>query len=447
MDDKAPLNAVKSRKNSLSLAALSPIGINKEDMKKLLSLVTLVASFSAYSAWENPAIQCPEKILPEGHACPDFSKVRNIWDDFPGEMSREEIQEWKTRRAPDLKLCRYQEMLTREAERPGSFTPVQIQIGWMVTKGGVDTQKKLNSVVSASENFQIPPHILLGAITQESLLASLGISPDGGNYSCGIAQLNISEWCEGMQTLTQAEKDALKWPAVACASVTSSLVAPFYSIAVKNLGTRPEYQIDARDFRGITSTDVKLPEKTFAAVSSFINNCQNDELSIRFKAANLKKLFVNFVPGAMKAREQYPAGAARPSSCRIKNNTPYYPLHTGWLLAVAAYNAGPRVAGLVEHYFQVRNNIFPELTPKDLVEALHWGGKVKAGTSQVVFAGQNGKTLTQSWYKSCVVQRHVARVIQHVTLPGETVLKSLEQVPCANGEVPAYRKNSSGLKE
>lgn len=444
---EALLNAVKTRKNSLSLAALFSIGINKADMKKPLSLITLVVSFSAFSAWETPAIQCPEKILPQGYACPDFSQVRNIWDDFPSQMGREEIAEWKTRRAPDLKLCRYQEMLKREEERAGSFTPVQIQIGWMVTKGGVDPQKKLNSVVAASQKFDIPPHILLGAITQESLLASLGISPDGGNYSCGIAQLNISEWCEGMQTLTQAEKETLKWPAVSCASLTSSLVAPFYSLAVKNLGTRPEYRIDATDFRGITSTDVKLPEKTFAAVSSFINNCQNDELSIRFKAANLKKLFVNFVPPAMKAREQYPAGTPRPSACQIKNNTSYYPLHTGWLLAVAAYNAGPRVAGLVEHYYQVRNNKFPEMTPKDLVEALHWGGKIKSGTSQVVFTGQNGKTLTQSWYKSCVVQRHVARVVQHVTLPGETILKSLEQVPCANGDVPAYRKNTSGIKE
>lgn len=416
-------------------------------MKKLLSLIPLLVSFSVLAGWENPAIQCPEKVLPEGHACPDFSQIRNIWDEFPAGMRDEEISEWKLNRAPDLKLCRYQEMMRREAERAGTFTPIQIQIGWMVTKGGTNPQAKLKSVISASQKFGIPPHILLGAITQESLLASLGISPDGGNYSCGIAQLNISEWCAGMQAMSAEEKIALKWPAVSCSSISSAQVAPFYSIAVKKLGQRPEYQIDASDFSGITAIDVKLPQKTFEAVSSFIRNCQNDDLSIRFKAANLKSLFVNFIPAEMKTREQYSPGAARPSSCKINNSTSYFPLHTGWLLAVAAYNAGPRVASLVEHYYQARNTPLPLITPKDLVEALHWGGKVKAGTSQVVFTGQNGKTMTQSWYKSCVVQRHVARVVQHVTLPGQTVLKSLEQVPCANGDVPEYRKNSSGIKD
>ncbi len=416
-------------------------------MKIKFIFLTITLSTLSFAGWENPAIQCPEKILPQGYPCPDLSRVVNVWEDFPESMTAEEISEWKWNRAPDLKICRYQEILKRESEKPGSFTPVRIQIGWMVTSGGKNPEKKLQSVISASVRSGIPPHVLLGAITQESLLASLGISPDGGNYSCGIAQLNISEWCTGMETLTAAEKAAFNWPAVACSAIKSSLVAPFYEIAVKRLGTRPEYRITATDFMGITSTEVKLPEKTFQAVSSFIQNCQNDELSIRFKAANLKNLFTNFVPAAMRAREVYAADTPRQTSCRIQNTTSYYPLHTGWLLAVAAYNAGPRVTSLVEHYYQVRTNSVPPLNPKDLVEALHWGGKVKPGTSSVVFTGKNGNTLTQSWYKSCVVQRHVSRVVQHVTLPGETILKSLEKFPCANGEVPEYRRNSSGIKE
>lgn len=411
---------------------------------KTFILLCLVST-TVFASWENPAVQCPEKILPQGFACPDFSHVTNLWDDFPAEMSVEEIREWKLNRAPDLKNCRYQELLRREAERTGTFTPTQVEIAWMVTNGARNPEKKLSSIVAASKLYSIPPHILLGAITQESLLASLGISPDGGNYSCGIAQLNITEWCQGMQGLTTEERAALGWPAVSCSALSGALVAPFYDIAHARLNGRPDYQIDASDFSGITAADVKLPEKTFAAVNSFIRNCQNDELSIRFKAANLKNLFVNFVPAPLRNREQFKTPLA--SDCRIANTTNYYPLHTGWLLAVAAYNAGPRVVGIVEHYYQVLDNKFPEMTPADLVEALHWGGKVKPGTSQVVFTDQNGKTLTQSWYKSCVVQRHVARVVQHVTRPGQTILNSLEKVPCANGEVPAYRRNSSGIKE
>ena len=412
-------------------------------MKALLFF--LLAS-PLFASWENPAVQCPEKLLPEGHACPDFTAVKNIWDEFPADMTEEEIREWKQNRAPDLKRCRYGELLRRESERAGTFTPVQVQIAWMVTSGAKNPEKKLSAIVSASKLYGIPPHVLLGAITQESLLASLGISPDGGNYSCGIAQLNISEWCEGMKSLPESRRLELKWPAVSCTSLSSSLVTPFYNIASARLNGRPEYRIDASDFAGITAADVNLPEKTFSAVDSFIRNCQDDELSIRIKAANLKNLFVNFVPAPLRNREVY-ATNERPSSCRISNTTNYWPLHTGWLLAVAAYNAGPRVKGLVEHYYQVKNNEFPVITPKDLIEALHWGGKVKPGTSQVVFTDQNGKTLTQSWYKSCVVQRHVARVIQHVTKPGQTLASSLEKVPCANGEVPAYRKNSTGVKE
>ncbi len=416
-------------------------------MKIKLILLCLTLSSFTLAAWENPAIQCPEKILPQGIPCLDLSDVANVWEDFPAGMTVDEINEWKINRAPDLKLCRYNEIQIRETENPGSFTPVQIQIAWMVNNGAKNAPKKLQSVVSASKKYGIPPHVLLGAITQESLLASLGISPDGGNYSCGIAQLNISEWCEGMQALTPAEKEAQNWPAITCSSVSSAMIAPFYSIALRRLGARPEYRITASDFAGITANDVRLPQKTFEAINSFIQNCQNDEFSIRFKAANLRNLFVNFVPAAMKTREVYPPNTPRTSSCSIQNTTSYYPLHSGWLLAVAGYNAGPRVTSLVEHYYQAANRSLPEINPKDLVEALHWGGKVKLGTSSVAFTGSNGKTLTQSWYKSCVVQRHVSRVVQHVTFPGQTILKSLEKVPCSTGEVPEYRRNSSGIKE
>ncbi len=416
-------------------------------MKTFILTTLSLLSFTALAGWENPAVQCPEKIFPQGFPCPDLTLVRNIWDEFPISMTEAEVAEWKMNRAADLKLCRYREMLRRESVTPGSFTPVQVQIAWMVSNGGTNPEGKLRSVVSASEKFGIPPHILIGAITQESLLASLGISPDGGNYSCGIAQLNISEWCQGMKSLTQAERDNLKWPAVDCGSVSGSNIEPFYEIAFKKLGDRPDYQINASDFEGITQEETGLGTKTFLAAQSFIKNCQNDDLGVRFKAAVLKNLFLNYVPSPLQSRERLTPESSRPSDCRVQNTTPYYPLHTGWLLAVAAYNAGPRVTGIVEHYYQVARNEFPAMTPKDLVEALHWGGKVKAGTSVVSFTGQNGKTMTQSWYKSCVVQRHVARVVQHVTLPGQTILKSLEQVPCANGEVPEYRRISSGIHQ
>lgn len=410
---------------------------------KTLLLAVLLLGTQAQASWEKPAIACPEDIFPKGYICPDLTRVENIWNDFPVGMSAAEIEEWKSEKAPDLKLCRYQEILRREKLSPGTFTPVQIQIAWMVTEGGKSPEKKLQAAVNASTRFGIPPHVLIGAITQESLLASLGVSPDGGNYSCGIAQLNISEWCLGMAGLSAPERSALGWPAVNCSSVKSSHVAPHFMIARTRLGSRPEYAITARDFDGIKATDVGQSETLHRAVTSFIKNCQNDELSIRFKALNLKNLFTGFVPSPLRNAERL---SGDNSSCRIKNTSGYYPLHTGWLLAVASYNAGPRVVSLVEHYYGVKNNQFPAMTPKDLVEALHWGGKINTSNNTVVFTGQNGRTLTQSWYKSCVVQRHVSRVVQHVTLPGQKILSSLEKIPCATGPVPEYRRDSSGRK-
>jgi hypothetical protein len=101
---------------------------------------------------------------------------------------------------------------------------------------------------------------------------------------------------------------------------------------------------------------------------------------------------------------------------------------------------------LVEHYRKGPASTWGTFTPRDLVEALHWGGKFREGTTRIYYTGQDGTTRSQNWYKSCVVQRHVARVVQHVSLGGTPLLTSMEQVPCATGEVPAYRRTSSGVK-
>ena len=75
-------------------------------------------------------------------------------------------------------------------------------------------------------------------------------------------------------------------------------------------------------------------------------------------------------------------------------------------------------------------------------------GLVKIGPApKFVLTDQNGNKFTQTWFKSCIVQRHVARVIQHATLPGETIASSLEQNGCkSDGTIPDYRKKSSGVK-
>jgi hypothetical protein len=426
---------------------------------KITLLLIVFISLPVLAQWDNPAVLCPEEILPQNISCLDLTRVKNPSIDFPDGITAEEKYDWTHNHAADLDLCRAQELLNRETRRPGSFTPLQVELSWMTVDGGKDVTLKLQSILNASIKHQIPPQVLIGALIQESLLASLGVAPDGGNYSCGIAQLNIQEWCNGIAWVTAADRERLGWPQLGnmgCGDLSPALVAPLYEIALSRLGTRPHYKMTSADFAGITLDQIEskwpvaspeVQNTRFQAVTSFIKNCQEISLSIPFKAQTLKSLFTSFVPTSLKFQQMYSTGQTFNRTCRDPYPTKFYPLHTGWLLAVAAYNAGPKQTQLVEHYFQIANNHFPQLTPLDLIEALHWGGKIKESNRRVYFVGQNGALSSQPWYKSCVVQRHVARVIQHVTEPGKTIARSLEQVACSQGAVPHYRVISSGIKE
>jgi len=51
---------------------------------------------------------------------------------------------------------------------------------------------KVKAVYDASDLYGVPAHVLTGAIYQESLFSPLGISDDGGNFSCGMEQINLN---------------------------------------------------------------------------------------------------------------------------------------------------------------------------------------------------------------------------------------------------------------
>lgn len=431
-------------------------------MKKnlFLSFLLVLSTQTAMAVdWENPPVMCPEEILPKGITCPDFSKVEKVYEDFPSDFSAADIKDWKANKAADLRLCRNQEVLRREKAKPGSYGAGVIENAWMVVNGGEHVAEKLEAVNNASLKYEIPPQILMGAMRQESLLSQLGVSPDGGNYSCGMSQLNIQEWCSAMNRLTDAEKVNLGWPtSVSCEDdvLPTDIVKPFYDIAVTKLNGRQSYELTSKDFEGITFEQVsagfpnassEIQNKRFQAVSSFVNHCQDIGLSIDFKAKTLRSLFMNFVPKELREQNLYQDGKTFTRSCQAQYSSKAFPLHTGWLMAVAMYNAGPRQRDLVDHYFQIKKNNYPVLSPLDLIEALHWGGKAKRFSDVVEFKNQSGDKMTQKWFKSCIVQRHVARVIQHATLPVESIAKSLEQDGCKNnGTIPDYRQKSSGVK-
>ncbi len=285
-------------------------------MKTIFALI-LFLSANVYADWSHPALLFPEESLPHGRDCLDLSLVQNPQIDFPSDFTEADIRRWNIEWSKDLKVCRAQEVLRRESAQPGSFSALQIQISWMISNGGEHSAQKLQAIVTAAQANQMPVHVLIGALTQESLLASLGVSSDGGNYSCGIGQLNITEWCLGMQSLPASEREKYGWPAgLACegGSLTSDMVAPFYRLAIKKLNGRPEYRLDASDFAGIGLADVitafphaeaALQNKRFQAITAFVSHCQNAVLGIAFKARNLKALYDRFVPTKLKTTERY----------------------------------------------------------------------------------------------------------------------------------------------
>lgn len=428
-----------------------------------LSLIVLIGFLgqSVYATdWSNPPVMCPEDNFPKALTCPNLTSVKDPLQDFPAGMSAQEIDTWKNINFADLRVCRHQEILRRSELDPMAFTATQQQISWMMVEGGKEGRLKTEAINQASSKYQIPPQILMGALRQESLLASTGIEADGENYSCGIAQLNIQEWCRAISTFNENTQRALGWPVgLECsgAIIPTNIIKPFYELALKNLGTRPAYKSTYDDYKNITLADVadqlpkgdaSLQNARYQAAMSFLKNCRDVKASILAKAHVLRGLFDDYIPQSLKNQSQYSKNESFKKQCRAAYTSPYYPLHTGWLMAVAMYNAGPLQSKIVEHYYQIKDvNNYPLMNPPDLVEALHWGGKYKWFGGDINFKGANGLPYKQTWFKSCIVQRHVARVVQHATIPSASLVKSMEQAPCTPDSTPAYRKKSSGIKD
>jgi hypothetical protein len=415
-----------------------------------LILLILFSSFvHAEISWENPPVLCPEESMPRGFDCPDFSSVDDPYNDFPSNLSIEEINEWNNHKILDLKFCRNTEVLKREKNKPGTFSEATLKAAWLIVDGGKKVEEKLSAIEKASVDYEIPPQILLGALKQESGLSSIGVQPDGGNYSCGIAQLNIEEWCESMNSLSAEKRAELGWPQISCDNkiLPTDSVKIFFDLAQKKVnGAKPGYQLNATDYQTLTLEETGLSDPLFKAVQSFLFHCQDFNLSIPFKARILKNLYDKYVPASFKSSEVYTEGKTFGRTCAHPYPVKSFPLHTGWLLSTAMYNAGPVQLKLIGHYYQIKNYQFPQMSPPDLIEALHWGGKWKPGTELISFTDQAGKEYTQKWFKSCIVQRHVAKVIQHVTAPNEVIVRSLDQEGC-RAAVPVYRQLSSGVKE
>lgn len=448
----------------------------------LLVLLALSVAVPARSAidWAQPPVGCAEDAIPAlpSKPCLDLTGVTDPRLDFPAGFPPAETQFWKSR-PRELSYCRGQEVLRREAARPGSFSDAVIELSWMQTAGAEHRDEKINAVYEASRTHRLPVQVLTGALYQESMFVDLGIAEDGGNYSCGVGQINVQEWCNWANAQPPARRAQLGWPAsgVSCSLLPSTLIKPFYDIAKTKLNGWPEYRLEKKHFEGIAFADVvggfpggdsAAQTLRYRAAVSFIENCSLAANGIAAKANELASLYRMFVPAGLKVRETYTSGERFNRVCRQKGFEEQYPLHSGWLLAVGAYNAGPRAVDALAFYNRwtprdvAEAKTFVDFTPVQMVSDLYWAGKYDKADDRIHLTTLYGGTDSSwIWFKPCVLQRHIARVVQHVTLPGTPMFINTLEGPagCAKsvfdpltGElirtgVPLPRQQSSGRKD
>ncbi len=429
--------------------------------------------------WSQPPVGCVEDLVPSvpNRPCLDLSAVADPRKDWPAQIPADDLRYWKETKRP-LQYCRALEVERREREMPGTFPPGALQLAWMQRLSARNHRGKTRAIYMASREYNVPVHVLTGALYQESLIAEIGISPDGNNYSCGIGQFNVLGWCGWANSVNENLKAKLGWPAegVKCEVLQRTMVAPFYEFAKVKLGGAPIYKMGPHHFAEIKFEDVvsgfpaaseSIQRTRFQAIKSFVDHCSDATYGIRAKALELSDIYRRYIPAGMKEQEILPhGGRAIHRGCRDTGYDQTYPLHTGWLLAVASYNAGPTAVDVMAHYNRwdadrmKRASTFDGFSPAQLVESLFWGGRYNPATDQIEFTTRAGKQMTWTWFRECVVQRHVARIVQHVLLPNVAVpIESLEGLfGCAKSKidpetgaviqsgVPPHRQVSSGTK-
>jgi hypothetical protein len=429
--------------------------------------------------WAQPPLGCVEEMVPHraDRPCLDLSSIANPMKDWPTNLSPEDQKYWYAQRR-GINICRAEEVLRREKAQPGSMNPSHVELGWMAIDSLRNQQAKVSAIYEASRQTGVPLHVLTGAVYQESLFSELGIADDGGNFSCGVEQINLIGWCGWMNKQSAADKQAMGWPTqtVACENsniIKLSLFRPIFEIAKTRLNGLPEYRLNKSHFANIPleSFVSKWPAATpqvqqlrYQLIRSYVENCSDASKGILAKAHELAGIYNTYVSSALKNKDRYARGESFSRACRTNAPNNAYPLHTGWLLTVSAYNAGPRSIDAVAHY----NNwtkaemndprMVADFTPNDIVTSLYWAGRYNPSNDLIEFNGLNGSLKNWTWFKGCVAQRHIARVMQHVTLLPEFFVDTLEgSHPCgrstfdSNGNliktaVPEERQHSSGHK-
>jgi hypothetical protein len=398
--------------------------------------------------WAQPPLGCVEEMVPHvptDRPCLDLTQVASALKDWPADITPADHDYWYARRRA-LTYCRSAELLRREAASPGSQTAGAIETSWMIVDSVKNYKENVAAIYKAEALYGVPAHVLTGAIYQESIFSELGIADDGGNFSCGQEQINLIGWCEWANQQSAMDKLLMAWPihGVDCSNtsvINLSLLRPWYAIAKTRLNGLPEYRLQKEHFANVYQRDVeglwpeadaKTQDLRYQVIRSFIMNCSNPTRGTLAKAHELLGLYSDYIPAAVKAKDRYMGKDRFARSCNYVSTSDTYPLHAGWLMAVAAYNAGPRSIDAVAYYNQWDPAHFNDplsvasLTPDQIIPSIYGAGAYNPINDKIEFTSLAGHPLNWIWFKACVNQRHVARVIQNVTLLPEFFVDTLE---------------------
>ena len=431
---------------------------------------------NAKTDWAQPQVVCAEEVIPKkpvDKACPDFSQLETPLVGWPAHFPDAQIAAWKQDRKA-LQYCRTHDILRREAQKPGSQSYAEVEYAWMIERGATDRQIKIDAIYEASRRYKMPTQVLAGALNQESLYADLGITDDGGNFSCGVGQVNASEWCGWAQSLSDDDKKKISWPlkSVSCSQISPGMVSSFYTIAKTHLNGTPGYRLNKSHFAGIKLEDVAsaLPQdgeenqnERFTMLMSFINNCTDPRLGIAAKGHELAHLYA-ILPAVFQQKDTYKNGEKFNRKCQQEGYQGSYPLDSAWLFTVGMYNAGPQALDLLAYYNRWTSEDLnkPEtwaaITPVRLVRDIFESGHYNISTDRMEIKDLNGHATTWGAYKTCVLQQHLSRVVGGVTVPDVTLVPRLIAGECQKASfnpdtkqilksyVPLARQKSSGQR-
>jgi hypothetical protein len=332
--------------------------------------------------------------------------------------------------------------------------------------GARDAPAKMREIYAAANANDMPPQILTGALIQESDMLDLSISTDANNWSCGIGQINLLEWCAWANQETPEVKSRIHWPSAEVAQLMkenpetdlcsgyfmrAAFAKPFYDIGTERLvNARPQvvktdldmvlseknmlepkpiaYDDLSWALDNITRAKMSCPHRNryneecltikpvknevkaaylrYLMAKSFAENCSLHENGIPAKAYNLR-LIHDALPASIKAAQQYPEHSTYARTCLLHPTTRAYPLSVSWMLADTVYNAGEEILpGIYEYWKRVKWTP-EEVGPEQLAVSVDYALKEKKVTKHMADDGV------------CESQFHIRSVVKNMTLPGD----------------------------